>query len=165
MWEPWLCESVSHSATFSMCLFNRVDAALCNALIWLVDGEILQVDAEVWVQLRRDLRLAATAVPVGCGPSEWLLMWPGTLHRLENQTFERTIKGKVKGLQEIFRFLPWLYRLHNRLVPEDPPLTKLINKAIQRIICALEFLFVSDTSCFQRTAACLDPTYNKIWVK
>lgn len=77
-----LRESVSHSATSSIYLFNRADAALCNALIWLVDGEILQVDAEVWVQLRRDLRLAATAVPVGCGPSERLLMWPGTLHQL-----------------------------------------------------------------------------------
>lgn len=68
-----LRESVSHSATFSMYLFNRVDAALCNALIWLVDGVILQVDAEVWVQLRRDLRLAATAAPVGCGPSLWTI--------------------------------------------------------------------------------------------
>lgn len=35
----------------------------------LVDGETVQVDADVWVQLLRDLRLAATAALVGRGPS------------------------------------------------------------------------------------------------
>lgn len=35
----------------------------------LVVDHIQQVDVHVWVQFLRDLRLAATAAPAGCGPS------------------------------------------------------------------------------------------------
>lgn len=149
----------------------------------LVVDHILQVDVHVWVQFLRDLRLAATAAPAGCGPSLCASVTRNQAEqnpreqnppsvdltcalriRLSIEQWEEKWRVSIKFPDSSLASSVYVTDLSWR-APWRPPPTKLINKAIQHIICTLRFLFFPDTSCFHRTAGCWDPNCNEIWVK